>query len=604
MSELQPFDIVNLSNFDKRSELFYSFLNKFIRFKKVKNLIQKHSYKDSLIFIDSILDELSLSIDYSDSELSKIPKEGAFVIVSNFPLGGIEALVLLKILSKIRDDFKIVSNARFHDIEPLESLTLPINKSKKNNKKKKKKTKSHCLKCTKAILKHIEEGGALGFFPARGPSLYNRNSNLIVDNQWDTNLAKLVKIAKAPVIPVFFNDSFRKSYHILGNFHPLLQSFFVQKEMMKKKDSSISLRFGSAINVNEQEIFSDIWRYTRFLRARCYALGASSPIDINKFFKYKKKFKITKVQAIAEPIPEEILEKEINSSKENYLLRSQKEFDIICAPANVFPNVLTEIGRLREITFRDVGEGSNKSLDIDEYDLYYQHLIIWDREAKKIAGAYRIGRGDEIVRRFSVKGFYLNSLFKMKKDFIPILNESLEMGRSFIVKEYQRKPLSLFLLWKGILYFLLKNPQYRYFIGPASISQDFSELSKNLLVSFFETFHLDKSLSYFVKPRKKYKINVESFDKNILMQDIGNNLNKLDKYIMEIEPGSRMPVLFKKYIGMGAKIIAFNVDPKFNNCLDGMIFLDIFDVPQSMLKNLAKDLEDKDVLSRFNIFDI
>ncbi|MEA3451866.1 MAG: lysophospholipid acyltransferase family protein, partial [Bacteroidota bacterium] len=541
--------------------------------------------------------------DYSELELSKIPKEGPFVIVSNFPLGGIEALVLSKVISKVRDDFKIVSNARFHDIEPFESLTLPINKVKKKKNKKKKNKKSHCLECTKAILQHVENGGALGFFLARGPSLYNRNTNLIIDNQWDTNLAKLVKIVKAPIVPVFFNDSFRKSYHILGNFHPLLQSFFVQKEMMKKKDSSIGLRFGSSIKISEQDNFSDIWRYTRFLRARCYALGASSPIDIDKFFKYKKKFKINKAEAIADQVAVEILEKEIDFAKKDYLLRSQNEFDIVCAPANVFPNVLTEIGRLREITFRDVGEGSNKSLDIDEYDLYYQHLIIWDREAKKIAGAYRIGLGDEIISRFSAKGFYLNSLFKMKKDFIPFLQESLEMGRSFIIKEYQRKPLSLFLLWKGILYFLLKNSQYRYLIGPASISQDFSELSKNLIVSFFETFHLDKLLSSFVKPRKKYKINVENFDKNILLQDIGDDLNKLDKYIKEIEPGSRMPVLFKKYIGMGAKILAFNVDPKFNNCLDGMIFLNVFDVPQNMLKNLAKDLEDKDVLSRFNLID-
>ncbi len=597
MSELRPFDIVNISNFNKRSEIFYSFLNKFIRFKKVKNIIREHSYKDSLNFIDSILDELNLQIEFSEAELLKIPKEGSFVIVSNFPLGGIEALVLTRVIASVRPDIKIVSNARFHDIEPFHDITLSINESSK-------KKAQPCLKCAKNILSYLKEGGALVFFPATGPASYSRSTKLIIDNQWNTKLTKLIKIAGVPVVPVFFNDSFRRIYHILGNFHPVLQSFFVQKEMLKKKDSAISFRIGMPIKVSEQQKFTDIWRYTRFLRARCYALGASSPIDINKFFKYKKKFKINKVEEIVKPIDTEIIKREINQAKENFLLHSQKEFEVICAPTYVFPNVLTEIGRLREITFREVGEGTNKSIDIDEYDLYYNHLVIWDKENSKIVGAYRIGRGDEIIDRFSIKGFYLNSLFKMKKGLIPVLRESLEMGRSFIVKDYQRKPLSLFLLWKGILYFLLKNPQYRYLIGPASISQEFSELSKNLIVHFFETYYFDEKLASYIKPRKKYKIDVENFDKHILLQDIGNNLNKLDKYIKEIEPGYSMPVLFKKYIGLGAKITAFNVDPKFNNCLDGMIFLDIFDVPQNILKNLAKDLEDKNLLERFNNLDI
>lgn len=597
MSELQPFDIVNLSNFNKRSDIFYAFLNKFIRFKKVKNLIREHSYKESLSFIDSVLEELNFQIEFSDNELENIPKEGPFAIVSNFPLGGIEALVLSKVISNVRSDFKIVSNAKFHNIEPFDNLTLPINELDK-------KVNQPCIKCAKNILNYLEEGGGLVFFPATGPATYNRNSNLIIDNQWNTKLTKIIKISKVPVIPVFFNDSFRKLYHVLGSFHPILQSFFVQKEMLKKRDSIINLRIGKAIKIEEQNKFTDIWRFTRFLRARCYALGASSPIDVAKFFKYKKKFKIKKVEQIIDPILPSIIENEINSAKENYLMHSQNEFDIICAPTYAFPSVLTELGRLREITFREVGEGTNKCIDVDEYDLYYNHLVIWDREAKKIVGAYRIGKGDEIIDRFSVKGFYLNSLFKMKKGLAPILKESLEMGRSFIVKEYQRKPLSLFMLWKGIMYFLLKNPQYKYLIGPASISQEFSELSKNLIVHFFEANYFDKNLANFIKPRKKYKIDAENFDKQILLQDIGDDLTKLDKYIKEIEPGSRMPVLLKKYISLGAKIVAFNVDPKFNNCLDGMIFLDIFDVPQSILKNLAKDLEDQNLLDRFNILDI
>lgn len=594
MKDLQAFDIINISNFNNRDDIFLNFLNKFLKFKKIQKIYGQHSFKQGVEFVNSIINELNLQIEVLQKEVQKIPKEGAFITTSNFPMGGIEALILFKIISEVRPDFKIVTSYRFHEIGPLEELTIPLNKKANNNLKP-------CLDCTKKILRYLKSGGALGFFPAGVASTYDHETKKILDNQWDTKLTKLIKIADVPVIPIYFNDSFGKMFHILGNLHPVLQSLFIQKEMFKKRDSIINLRIGNIIKTGELDKFNDIWLFTRFLRARTYALGANSHIDINKFFKYIKKFKIDKPHDIIQPVDEKIIKQQLEKAKEEYLLYSNRGFDVICAPSNVFPDVLTEIGRLRELTFREIGEGTNKSLDVDEYDLYYNHLIIWDNEAGKIVGAYRIGKGDEIIDKYSINGFYLSSLFKIKKGLAPILRQSLEMGRSFIVKEYQRKPLSLFMLWKGILYFLLKNQQYRYLLGPVSISQKFSELSKNLIVSYFETFHFDTNLANYVKPRKKYKVEVTEFDKNILLQDIDNDLNKLDKYVKEIEPGSSIPVLFKKYISLGAKTIAFNVDPKFNNCLDGLMLLDIFELPKETLKVLAKDLDDESILSRFNI---
>lgn len=594
MKDLQAFDIINISNFNNRDDIFLNFLNKFLKFKKIKKIYGEHSFKQGVEFVDAIIKELNIQIDIDEKDLKKIPKEGPFVTTSNFPLGGIEALILFKIVSEIRPDFKIVSPYRFHEIGPLEELTIPLNKKSKDSL-------TPCIDCAKRIVKYLKNGGAVAFFPAGVASTYNIETKKILDNQWDTKLTKLIKIANVPVVPVYFNDSFGKMFHVLGNLHPVLQSLFIQKEMFKKRDSEINFRLGNIIKTQELEKFSDIWLFTRFLRARTYALGANSHIDVNKFFQYIKKFKIDKVQKIADPVNPDIIKTQLEKAKAEHLLYSHRGFDIICAPSNVFPDVLTEIGRLREITFREIGEGTNKSLDIDEYDLYYNHLIIWDNENNKIVGAYRIGKGDEIIDSYSANGFYLSSLFKLKKGLYPVLRQSLEMGRSFIVKEYQRKPLSLFMLWKGILYFLLKNPQYRYLLGPVSISQEFSELSKNLIVSFFETYLFDTDLAKFVKPRKKYKVEVSEFDKNILLQGIGNDLNKLDTYVKEIEPGSSIPVLFKKYISLGAKTIAFNVDPKFNNCLDGLMVLDIFEVPKETLKVLAKDLDDQSVLNRFNI---
>jgi putative hemolysin len=594
MKNLQPLNLLNIKDFNKRNENFLKFLNKFVKFKKVNRIYKEHSILDGLEFVDSILDELNLSIDITEKDLKNIPKTGSFITVSNFPMGGLEALLLAKIISSKRENFKIAASYVYHEIEPLIEFTIPLNN--KNSK-----SFDSSLSYSKNILSHIQDGGSVGFFPAGRVATFNHDIKKVLDLEWDSNLMKLIKIANVPVIPIYFNDSFRRIFHTVGNLHPFFQSFFLQKEMLNKRDSIETVRIGAAITVKEQNNFPDTSLYSRFIRARVYSLGASTPIDVDKFFKYKKFFKIKKVEEIVPPQPEELIIKQINAAKEEYLLFSQRSFDIICAPADIFPDVLNEVGRLREITFREIGEGTNKSIDVDEYDLYFDHLVIWDNDENKIVGAYRIGRGDEIIEQFSVNGFYINSLFKMKKGVSPFLEESIEMGRSFIVKEYQRKPLSLFMLWKGIFYFLLKNPQYRYLLGPVSISQDFSELSKNLIVNFFEKNYFHHELAKYIKPRKKYKVQVEEFDEKILLQDIGNDLNKLDKYVKEIEPGSRIPVLFKKYISLGAKTVAFNVDPKFNNCLDGLMVIDIFDLPHETLKVLARDLDDDSILERFSI---
>jgi len=220
-------------------------------------------------------------------------------------------------------------------------------------------------------------------------------------------------------------------------------------------------------------------------------------------------------------------------------------------------------------------------MDIDEFDLYFNQLVIWDNKNNKIAGAYRAGRGDEIMQQFGPKGFYIQSLFNIKKEFHPILEESLELGRSFIIKEYQRKPLSLFLLWKGILYFLLKNRQYRYLIGPASISNDFTKFSQSLIVDFFKANYFDKDLAKYIIPRKRFKVKQNpNFDNEVFIKNT--------------------PVLFRKYMQLNARLLGFNVDPKFNNCVDGLMILDIFDVPLNTLQSLSKEFEDDSILERFN----
>ena len=267
--------------------------------------------------------------------------------------------------------------------------------------------------------------------------------------------------------------------------------------------------------------------------------------------------------------------------KVNGLLYSYQQFDVFISGASAIPNILREISRLREITFREIGEGTNLSCDTDEFDLHYKHLFIWDNEGKKIVGAYRIGEGDKLFSRFKKKGFYLNELFKFSKEFNPIFKTSLELGRSFIVKEYQKKPYGLILLWKGINEVINRSGgKYKYLIGPVSISNRFSKLSKDILVDYIIKNHFDKELSEFVKPRKRYKYQHRGEGKNLRNTNL-KDIKLVDQIIADIEPDqSKIPVLVKKYLSQNAKIISFNVDPKFNHSLDGLLVMKLDEIPQ------------------------
>jgi len=260
---------------------------------------------------------------------------------------------------------------------------------------------------------------------------------------------------------------------------------------------------------------------------------------------------------------------------------------------------MNELGRLREITFREVGEGTNHATDVDEFDLYYNQLIIWDNEGQQIVGGYRVGKGNEIYDQFGIKGFYTQSLFKMKRGFVDTLRHSLELGRSFIVKEYQRKPMPLFLLWKGILYLLLKNPEYRFLMGPVSISNTYSGISKELIIRYIMANFFDYKRAAFVKPRNRFKVTTDDQHLNTALENMTPDLHSLDKFIGDIDQyNSGLPILLKKYLGLNAKIVSFNVDPKFNDCIDGLLILDIFDVPKSTIESFSKEINDVDILNR------
>ncbi len=261
---------------------------------------------------------------------------------------------------------------------------------------------------------------------------------------------------------------------------------------------------------------------------------------------------------------------------------------------------MVEISRLRELTYRDIGEGTNNKSDQDTYDAYFEQLFIWDDEFQKIVGGYRIGRGDEIMDQLGIEGHYINSLFKIKKEFGSVLRISLELGRSFIVKEYQKKVLSLFLLWKGILYVLLREPRYRYLIGPVSIPNEFSDISKGLVVRFLKANNYNSEYGAYIKPRNSFKDRIPgTIDLPVFLRYTHKDVNRLDRFIHDIDPKFKLPILLKKYLSVNSEVLGFNIDPLFNNCLDALIMLDLFEVPVDKIEALSKEIHDQTIMSRF-----
>lgn len=565
-----------------------------LRINKLNKLYDQLSDKKGVEFIDELINELELDYEVREEEIARIPKEGPFIIVANHPYGGIDGMLMVKIFSAIRPDIKIMANFLMQRIEPVSEFILPVNPFEAH------KDKASSLTGIKMAIQHVREGKVLGLFPAGEVSSYNHDNFGKTDRQWQTPALKMIKNANVPIVPVYFEGSNSRIFHILGLIHPSLRTVKLASEIFNKRNKKIRIRIGMPISLKEQAEFTDLARYGRYLRAKTYALG--SALEIRRFFLPRFK-RVQKPEPIAEPIPRELILQEINSlrNEEETLLFSNSNFDVFCTPSLSIPHIMNDIGRLREITFRNVGEGTNRSMDLDEYDLYYHQLFVWDNEAEKIVGAYRVGIGGDIMRRFGIRGFYVQSLFKINRNFRKILRQSMELGRSFIIDEYQRKPMPLFLLWKGILYFLIKNSEYRYLVGPVSISNKFSEFSKSMIINYIKKNYYNREFSRYIKPRTKYNIPDYKIDEEIILES-ADNLQKFDHFIDDVETsGFKMPILLKRYLKLNGRIIGFNVDPKFNNALDGLLIIDLFDVPMEIIASLSKDLNDETIMERFEV---
>ena len=598
MSLISKNDLVSAAGLGKWGLLKYPIVSAVMRLakiNKVNDLYDKIKDLEGQEFFDKLLEELNVKYLAFQEDLAKIPKTGSFILVSNHPLGALDGVIMCKILTEIRPDFKVMGNFLLTKIKPMEPYVISVNPFEKR------KEAYSSMSGMREALKHLSEGGCLGIFPAGEVSNKNNEYNEILDKEWQEPALKLIKKAQVPVVPMYFHAKNSKLFYNVSKIHPDLQTLLLPSEMVNKREKPIKIRIGRPVTpkiLNEYETPKELGE---FLRKKVYMMKSyfEDRKSVAEFLKVKDLNISPKEEVVVQniidetPLAEILADRENLRKKEGKMLFSNGDYEVYFTKFDEIPAMMREIGRQRELTFRAVGEGTNLPFDLDEYDKHYHHLILWDNVAQKIAGAYRMALGSEVMKNYGIKGFYTNSLFDFDQELQPFFKKVIEMGRAYISIEYQQKPLPLFLLWRGIVHVCLRNPEHKFLMGGVSISNRFSDFSKSLMIEFMRSHYFDPVVAQYVHPKNDYKVYLSERDKSLFFEGLDDDLNKFDKLIDDFEPEMRLPVLIKKYIKQNAKVVAFNVDPNFNDAIDGLMYIRISDLPEGTIKPVLEEMSEQ-----------
>ncbi len=527
-------------------------------------------------FAAAALDELGISYATDLRRLQDIPKEGPLVIVANHPFGAVEGIVLAVALKAIRPDVKFMANYMLQRFPEFDDMVIPVDPFAREDSQRRN------FGGLRDCMRWVKNGGALIVFPSGTVSHYQKRKHRVVDPEWSPSIGRIIQRTRAAVVPIYFEGHNNAAFQLAGMLHPRLRSLLIPRNLLNKKGKTIRFRIGSTVTARQLENFDDAAELTRYLRFRTYLLGAKR--------KHGRTFTIQD-NPIVEPVPPSILEAEIADLPEwNHLLTS-RNFEVYFAGSGQIPNVLTEIGRLREVSFRAVGEGTGKAVDLDEFDEYYTHLFVWDRQERQLVGAYRMGAMQQILEARGLEGLYTHQFFRYERSFFDRIAPALEMGRSFVQPQYQRQPSSLFLLWKGIGHYIARHPQYEILMGPVSISNDYQRASRDLIVEFLKSELYDDELAALVHPRKRYKLRSLGAAEPQTVLSAVHDIDEVSRWITDIDPLCHgVPILLKHYIKLGGRIAGFNVDSDFCEVLDALIMVDFTKVePRQLAKYMGKE---------------
>ena len=541
---------------------------------------EARNFEDPFVFVDAALRELQVQLDLPAFEEEKIPATGPVVITSNHPYGGLDGLMAMATIGRRRRDLRILVNPELATLDGIGSLMIPVDPFGGPEARR-----ANVAGMRKAV-RWLEEGGALLIFPAGEVSHLSLRTLSVSDPPWNATAARLIRVAGAPVVPMYFGGANSALFQLAGVVHPRLRTLLLPHELGNKVGSRVAIRLGQPLAPSKLAAFETDTQLAAHLRLKTYLLRDSlaptalepPPVALERT-----------LEPIAPGVDPERLSCEIETLPTGMLLVSSGRMRVYCAPTSRIPWTLQELGRLRELTFRAVGEGTGRSADIDVFDDYYEHLFIWNTETREIVGAYRLGRTDAISRRLGKRGLYTSTLFDYNDLFLKLLGPALELGRSFVRIEYQKSFASLMLLWKGIGEYVSRHPRYCRLIGPVSISNDYLPLSRELLVGFLRKKNFDSLAPTMVRPKRPFR-------GRFSLRSVGEgdeslaDIETLSTVVADIEPdGKGAPVLLRQYLKLGGRMLGFNVDPDFGHALDCLVLVDLRKTNPRVLRKYMSD---------------
>lgn len=533
-------------------------------------------------FVDRALARLEVSYDINRGSLEAIPREGPLLVVANHPFGGVEGLVLLSLLSAVRPDIKMMANSILSAIPELQKhmiLVDPFGGSEAAAKN---------LAPIRQSLRWLRNGGVLGMFPAGEVAHLDWAKRRICESNWHGTVARLMRHSGAAVLPVFFEGANGPLFQMAGMIHPRLRTAMLVREMVNKAGRPLKVSIGRVLPYEKLNVITDDAELTRYLKLRVQLLGEGNGSAGKR---QTVRARISRdVPVITAGVAGD-LTREVGWLPPEQKLVEAGDYRVYVAGAKQIPSVLREIARLREVTFRAVGEGTGAAWDMDVFDRFYQHLFVWNVKKSEVVGAYRLGLTDKILAQLGLGGLYTSTLFKYQWDLIGKMSPAIEIGRSFVRQEYQRKHLPLLLLWKGIGAFVARNPKYRNLFGTVSMSNSYQETSRQLVARFFDQDISPLQAGQSVCPRNPMKMKANPVDGGNGPVCRIPDLEALSEIVSELEPdGKGIPVLLRQYLKLGGRVLACNVDPKFNMALDALLVVDLTQTDPRLLELYMGDL--------------
>ncbi len=543
---------------------------KFAPVRKVRDLYRRVQRSPEGFRLETLLAEMRIGLSVGAGDQARIPASGPVVVVANHPYGVLDGAILTVLLTRVRPDVKVLTNFLLSDVPELQKHCIFVDpfqtdRSLESNRRG-----------LREAFAWLQKGGVLAIFPAGEVSQWQMPVAQIVDPEWNDAAVRLIRKTGAAALPVYLCGHNGVGFQLMGMIHPKLRAAFLLQEFLNQAGKTVEVRVGSGIPADAVEAIPDDHEATEYLRWRTYLLGRRSKPEASWPTALRSKFVLKIQEPVAAPVAADLLANELAVLPEDRCLAENGDFAVYLGTAPEMPHLLREVGRLRELTFRRAGEGTGKSRDLDSFDEYYSHILLWHKTRQELVGAYRAGNTAEILVKHGIDGLYTSTLFRYDEQIFQKLGPALELGRSFVRPEYQRQYAPLLLLWKGIARMVARQPEIPVLFGAVSISNDYSPASREMIYRFFEAHMQEDELAGLIEPRRPFRLGLMRRWACGGMLHALRDLDELSQPITDVEAdGKGLPILLRQYAKIGGKLLGFNVDRKFSNVLDGLVVVDL-----------------------------